>query len=85
MIGAEILRGLLVADVVGMFALAAVYLRQRRLLWHQYLGWGLVALVFPVFGPFLVIASHPGEARRHPALRRVYESDTQTPSPKTDN
>ncbi len=75
--GAEILRGLLVADVVGMFALAAVYLRQRRLPWHQYLGWGLVALLVPVFGPFLVIASHPGEARRRPAPRRACAAESQ--------
>ncbi len=69
--GAEILRGLLVADVVGMFALAVLYLRRRRLAWHQYLGWGLVALVFPVFGPFVVIAAHPGALRRPATLRRV--------------
>ena len=61
--GAEILRGLLVADMLGMFALAVVYLRHRRLEWRLYLGWGLVALIFPVFGPFLVIAYHPGQAR----------------------
>ncbi len=61
--GAEILRGLLVSDMVGMFALAVVYLRHRRLAWRLCLGWGLVALIFPVFGPFLVIASHPGQAR----------------------
>jgi hypothetical protein len=75
--GAEILRGLLVADVLGMFALAALYLGHRRLAWHQYLGWGLVALIFPVFGPFVVIASHPGAVRRRASIRRIYAADTK--------
>ena len=79
--GAEILQGLLVADVVGMFVLAAVYLRHRRLAWHEYLGWGLVALIFPVFGPFVVIASHPGERRRRASIRRVYADEARNHAP----
>jgi len=54
-----------------MFTLAMVYLAQRRLAWHQYLGWGLVALIFPILGPFLVIANRPGVRRRRAEQRRV--------------
>ena len=72
MSGADVLRVMLVVCVVGMFALAMLYLFQRRLAWHQYLGWGLVALIFPVLGPFLVIANRPGVKRKRPEPRRVF-------------
>lgn len=72
--GEVVLQVLLVMDVVGMFALAVFYLAHRRMSWHQYLGWGLVAVIFPLLGPFLVIASHPGERRKKPAPQRVSES-----------
>ncbi len=73
MSGVDVLRIMLVVCIAGMFALAMVYLAQRRLVWHQYLGWGLVALIFPVLGPFLVIANRPGERRRRrrPEARKV--------------
>ena len=69
--GAVILQVLLVMDVVGMYALAVFYLTRRRMSWRQYLGWGLVAVIFPLLGPFLVIASHPGERRKKHAQQRV--------------
>jgi Kef-type K+ transport system membrane component KefB len=72
--GEAVLQVLLVMDVVGMFALAVFYLARRRMRWHQYLGWGLVAVIFPLLGPFLVIASHPGERRKKHAPQRVSES-----------
>ena len=72
MSGADVLRILLGVCIAGMLALAAAYLVQRRLAWHQYLGWGLVALIFPVLGPFLVIANRPGERRRRPEQRSVF-------------
>ena len=79
--GANLLQGLLVADIVGMFALAVVYLRHRRLAWRATLGWVLVALIFPVFGPFLVIAAHPGEKRRRASIRRIYAEDSKNHMP----
>ena len=72
MSGVDVLRVMLVVCVVGMFALALLYLAQRRLAWHQYLGWGLVALIFPVLGPFLVIANRPGVRRKRAEARRVF-------------
>ncbi len=72
MSGVDVLRVMLVVCIVGMATLAMVYLAQRRLAWHQYLGWGLVALIFPVLGPFLVIANRPGERRRRPEQRSVF-------------
>ncbi len=71
MSGVDVLRIMLMVCIAGMFALAMVYLVQRRLAWHQYLGWGLVALIFPVLGPFLVIANRPGVKRKRPEPRRV--------------
>jgi hypothetical protein len=71
--GANILQSLLVVNLVAQFMLAAVYLGGRRLVWYEYLIYGLVALGLPVLGPFLVIASRPGERRRPQAsLRRIY-------------
>jgi Kef-type K+ transport system membrane component KefB len=72
--GEAVLQVLLVMDVVGMYALAVFYLTRRRMSWRQYLGWGLVAIIFPLLGPFLVIASHPGERRKKHATQRVSES-----------
>lgn len=71
MSGVDVLRMMLVVCIVGMFTLAMVYLLQRKLAWHQYLGWGLVALIFPVLGPFLVIANRPGVRRRRSEPRSV--------------
>ncbi len=71
MSGVDVLRMMLMVCIAGMFALAMVYLVQRRLAWHQYLGWGLVALIFPVLGPFLVIANRPGVRRTRPEVRKV--------------
>jgi hypothetical protein len=77
--GAEILQALLLVNLVAQFLLAAVYLRGRRLAWFEYLAWGLVALALPVLGPFLVIASHPGEKRRPqpPTIRRIYAAGSR--------
>jgi len=61
---ADVLRVLLVLDIFGMALLAALYLRQRQLSFIDYLGWGLLAVLIPLVGPFLVIASRPGERRR---------------------
>jgi hypothetical protein len=54
------LRVLLIVDIIALAGLAFVYLRQRRLSWLQFCGWGLLALAIPLLGPFLVILSRPG-------------------------
>lgn len=57
----EIIRTILLVDIVVMALLALIYLRQRRMNWTEYCGWGLLALLVPVLGPFLVISKRPGE------------------------
>jgi hypothetical protein len=56
----SILRGLLVATLVSMAVLAILYLRHRQLSTLGYLAWGLLALMAPGLGPFLVIVAQPG-------------------------
>jgi hypothetical protein len=59
----DIIRVLLITCSLGMATVALLYLRQRRLPPFGYACWGLVALLIPFIGPFLVILSHPGEKR----------------------
>jgi hypothetical protein len=61
MMTAAIVRVMLIADMVVMALLALVYLRQRRMSWLAYLGWGALAITVPVIGPFIVISNRPGE------------------------
>jgi hypothetical protein len=55
------IRTILLVDIVTMTLLALVYLRQRRMGWIAFCGWGLLAFLVPVLGPFLVIANRPGQ------------------------
>jgi hypothetical protein len=57
---ADVIRTLLMVDIVGLALLALVYLWQRRMSRMQILGWSVLALVVPVMGPFMVIATRPG-------------------------
>jgi hypothetical protein len=56
---ADIIRLLLLVDVIGMAALALLYLRRRHLDLLTYLAWGLLAVLLPILGPFLVIVFRP--------------------------
>jgi hypothetical protein len=58
---AVVIRSVLMVDMVALALLALFYLRQRRMSWVSLLGWGLLAVLLPVLGPFLVIANRPGE------------------------
>jgi len=60
----DILRVMLFACLFGMVMVAILYLRQRKLSTMAYVLWGLLAVVLPVVGPFLVISSRPGEPGR---------------------
>jgi hypothetical protein len=62
------MRALLIVCMAGMALLAAFYLRRRMMSTRAYLAWGLLALLLPLLGPFLVILNHPGHLR--PSLRR---------------
>jgi len=60
MSGSEIIRLMLLADILVMLFLAVFYLRQRKLTWLEFFMWASLALAVPVLGPFLVIAARPG-------------------------
>ena len=60
----EIIRLLLLLDIIGMGLLGMFYLSRRSMGWVEYLAWGIFATVIPVFGPFFVIALRPGLPRR---------------------
>jgi hypothetical protein len=55
---------LIVVCLIGMVLLAVFFLRTRRMTLYSYIAWGLLALLVPFLGPFLVILSHPGESFR---------------------
>jgi hypothetical protein len=61
--GAVVVKGLLLLGSLGMAYLAVYYLYRRQLSWAAYCFWGLLAIVLPVLGPFLVIVSRPGRWR----------------------
>ncbi len=65
--GAIILRVLLGITIAAMAVLALVYLYQRDLPLRDKIGWALVALLIPLFGPFLVILNRPGRFVRQRA------------------
>ena len=44
--------------------LAVLFLRGRQSTVYEYLLWGLLALLLPVLGPYLVIVSRPGQVRQ---------------------
>jgi hypothetical protein len=54
------MRLILLLCLLGMELLAAMYLSQRRMPFLAYLGWGLLAVLLPVVGPFYVILRRPG-------------------------
>lgn len=60
-ISADSMRLLLLACALGMVLIAAFYLRGKRLSPAAYFGWGLVIVLLPYIGPFLVILRQPGE------------------------
>jgi hypothetical protein len=63
----ETMRTLLALCMLSMALLAVFYLRQRDLPLSEYISWGLVILIVPLLGPFLVILSRPGaQAKRKP-------------------
>ena len=63
----ELMRLLLVTCLLGMAILAILSLRQRKLPVGAYLGWGMIAILLPLIGPFIVLLARPGEDRQaHP-------------------
>ena len=58
---ADAMRASLVMCVLGMALLAAFFLCKRQLSISEYIGWGLVIILLPLLGPFLVILHRPGK------------------------
>jgi len=69
LLSADTMRFLLAASMVGIALLALLYLRRRVLTPAEYFGWGLLIVLVPFLGPFLVILMKPGTARRNAARR----------------
>ena len=59
----DLMRMLLLFCMLAMVVLAVFYLRQQKLPWINYAFWGLLAIMLPLVGPFLVIWIQPGKKR----------------------
>jgi hypothetical protein len=59
----DTMRFLLVSCFLSMALLAVFFLRKRNLPMLQYAGWGMLAILLPAVGPFLVIWLRPGQNR----------------------
>jgi hypothetical protein len=57
----DVIRILLAIGIVGMAVLAILYLRRRELTIMESIGWGLLIVLLPLLGPFLVIVYQPGK------------------------
>ena len=57
----DTLQLLLVVYFLAMSFLAAFYLRRRNLSLLEYTAWGIIAILLPAVGPFLVIWMRPGQ------------------------
>ena len=64
LLSADVMRILLVLSALGMSLLAIYYMRRRELKLEAYIGWGLLAVLVPFLGPFLVILYRPGRPAR---------------------
>ena len=60
---AVVVKAILLISILAMAFLAMYYLHRRKLSWAAYCFWGLLAIVLPVLGPFLVIVARPGKWR----------------------
>ncbi len=63
-ISPQLMRFLLVLCLMGMALLAVLSLRQRKMPLAAYIGWGLLAVLLPLVGPFVVLLLRPGESRQ---------------------
>ena len=57
----DLMRSLLLVCMLTMAILAVFCLRQRKLAHPAYFFWGLVAILIPIIGPFIVIWIKPGK------------------------
>ena len=66
----ELMCILLLLCWTGLVLLAVFFLRSRRLTLFEYLGWGLLAVLMPYLGAFLVILLRPGKSLVHRSRRK---------------
>jgi len=57
----EFVRWVMLIGLLSIACLTCLYLRRRNLTARAYLTWGLLAILFPLIGPFLVLLSKPGK------------------------
>ena len=60
----DVLRFFLAVFLVGMALLAFLFLRRRELTMKESLAWGLLIVLVPLLGPFLVMVLRPGTPLR---------------------
>lgn len=75
----DFVRILLYLTLLGMALIAGMYLRTRSLSPSAYFGYGLVILLLPLLGPFLVILSRPGALRQRISARERRQRREQSP------
>ena len=61
----DAMRTMLLLGLLGMLLLAVLFLRRRRMSHAAYLGWGILTVLFPILGPFIVIYVKPGVPSAH--------------------
>jgi hypothetical protein len=54
---------LLVIFLLAMTLLSVAYLRRRQMSFSSFALWGLLVVLLPALGPFLVIVLRPGTSR----------------------
>ena len=57
----DLMRFLLLVCMLTMVILAVFYLSRRKLTHLAYVLWGLVAILIPIIGPFMLIWMKPGK------------------------
>ncbi len=62
-LSADTLRLMILGCILSLNILAALFLRGRKLSLWEYTGWGIVAMILPIIGPFIVIWVQPGHQR----------------------
>jgi hypothetical protein len=57
----EFVRWVILIGLLSIACLTCLYLRRRSLTPQAYLSWGLLAILLPLIGPFLVLLNKPGK------------------------
>jgi hypothetical protein len=60
-ISPEMMRLLILLCMFSMSLLAAFFLRRRGISPLAYAGWGILTMLLPLVGPFLVVLYQPGQ------------------------